>query len=99
MNTNGSVEVGITGERNVNEIKEALKTIEGLFNAVNVASFPLTMYHQAMKGMAFLRNMHTELIKQLTPEEIEQAKKEDREMVEAKARQSSMPQDTPPMTH
>lgn len=95
MNGNGSeahqkVEVKVESG-SVQEIKAALQTIEGLFNAVNAATFPLAVYPQAMRGMGFLKAMHAELYAKLTPEQIEQAKKEARDMREAEMRAAQMP--------
>jgi hypothetical protein len=46
-----------------------IQVVERLFNAVNVASFPLRAHEDAMAGMSFLAQFHKQLVGQL-PEDV-----------------------------
>ena len=56
--------------------KTAIRTIEGLFQAVNAASFPLNWHTATMNGMQFLQQLHTQLVDTLPKEEVEKIQKE-----------------------
>lgn len=68
--------IGLNGEQltpeqqSVENIKQSVLTIEGLFFAINNSNgFPLRVAEAALKGMGMLQKMHDELLKQLGPEE------------------------------
>lgn len=70
------MDLGLVGERNVENIKQSILIIEGFSFAVNNSQIPMRFAEAALKGMGFLHSMHASLISQLTPEELEEMKKQ-----------------------
>jgi hypothetical protein len=60
----------------VADMRQSLQAIEGLFFAVNRATFPLNVYQHMMMGMGFLKSIHEGIIKKLGPEEVQKIKNE-----------------------
>jgi hypothetical protein len=58
----------VTDPTRIENIKATIYTIEGLFHAVNAASFPLSWHDAVKRGMNFMNGMHTQLLTQLPPE-------------------------------
>lgn len=63
-------EVVIQPGTSIEDAKVSIRVIEGLFHAINKATFPLMVYTEAMNGMTFLKAVHDSLIKQIGPEEV-----------------------------
>lgn len=63
-------------EKSLDNVKNTVKLIEGVFHAINAASFPLRFNDIMLQGMSFLDKMHTELINQIPKDEIEKIKLE-----------------------
>lgn len=57
-------------------VKDGIKAIEGLFHVITKrGSFPIDCGQTVMTGLNFLNQMHSTLLAQLTPEEIEAERK------------------------
>ncbi len=67
-------DVVIQDGASIEDMKMSVKTIEGLFQAINAATFPLRWYGEAMTGMAFLKAIHDGIVKKLGPDEIAKMK-------------------------
>lgn len=67
------VELGEMTEakKSIENIKQSVLIIEGLFFGVNNSTVPLRFAEQVLKGMGFLNQMHNQLLGQLSPEEVE----------------------------
>ena len=57
------------------DMAQSIRAIEGLFHAINDASFKLAHYQSVMMGMSFLNAVHASLLKELGPEEVERIRK------------------------
>lgn len=68
-------EVKLADGSTVEDMTKAVRAIEGLFHAINAATFPLRCYDDTMMGMQFLKAVHDTLIKQLGPDEVERIRK------------------------
>lgn len=64
----------------LNNAKDSIKTIEGLFHAVDYAIkngyLPMRFSDQVLRGMSFLNSIHTKLITDIGPEEVQKMKDE-----------------------
>lgn len=65
------VELGTPEQQSLDNVKQSILIIEGLFFAVNNSNIPMRFAEQAIKGMAFLQQMHQQLIGQLPAGELE----------------------------
>lgn len=63
-------QVVIDEKANVEDMAQSVRVIEGLFHAINAASFPLKVYQDVMLGMQFLKAVHDGIINKLGPDEI-----------------------------
>jgi hypothetical protein len=52
-----------------------IKVVEGLFNAMRQASFPLNTHDAIVAGMNFLSQFHNQLVGQLPPGLVEELRK------------------------
>lgn len=65
-----SPEVIIKQGATTEDMAQSIRVIEGLFHAINAASFPLRSYEDVMRGMQFLKAVHDSVIKELGPDEV-----------------------------
>lgn len=70
-------DVKIADGTSIEDCKTSIKVIEGLFHAVNRASFPLVCYGDVMNGMTFLKAIHNSLISQIGPDEVAKIRAEE----------------------
>ena len=64
----------ITDPKSIENVKATIYTIEGLFHAMNAASFPLSWHDAVKRGMSFVNGLHTQLVAQLPQEVIDEMK-------------------------
>lgn len=69
-----SPEIKIKNGSSIEDMKQSIRVIEGLFHAINGGTFPLKWCSAAMQGMQFLNAVHASLIKELGPEEVAKIK-------------------------
>ena len=71
------VELGeAPAESGLENAKQSILVIEGLMFALNNANIPLRFAEQALKGAGFLQNLHSGLIKQIGPDEVEKMRQQ-----------------------
>ena len=63
-------------QQSLENTKTAIRTVEGLFAAINEASFPLKWHSAALNGMQFIQQLHAQLVSALPKEELEKIKAE-----------------------
>lgn len=82
-------DVVIEDGASLDDMKMSVKTIEGLFHAINNATFPLKWYTEAMTGMAFLKAIYDGIIKKLGPAEVEKIRQTEAFKATAQTAESS----------
>ncbi len=60
----------------IENTKKSILTIEGLFFAINSATFSLRYHDPMIKGMEFLGKMHERLLAELGPEEVQKMREQ-----------------------
>lgn len=62
--------------KSVDNIKQSVLAIERFVFCLNKVAVPIGFAQGILEGCSFLNQMHTQLLAQLSPEEIEEMKKE-----------------------
>lgn len=63
-------------EQQIENTKQSILIIEGLFFGINNVSVPLRFAEPVLKGMGFLQAMHAELIAKLPSEEVQKMREQ-----------------------
>lgn len=62
-------------QKGVQNTLGVIRVVEGLFNAMQLASYPLKTHDAIVAGMNFLSQFHAQLINQLPPALVEEMRK------------------------
>jgi len=68
--------LGTPEQQSLENMKESIKIIEGMFYGLEGIPIPLKLHDPVMNGLNFLSKIHANLLAQIGPEEVQKMKDE-----------------------